>query len=98
MRIGPRAREALPGCRDAVGTITQTVAVAVVVVLTVGVVVVLRSVAEHLWEGFRFGLDGHAFTNLLSEARLTSMIAEIMASIRRLLVIRAEAADFVAWF
>lgn len=103
----------------AVRRLEQAIAVAVVVVLTLGVILVLRSVAVHLWEGFRYGLDGHALTNLLSEALLTLMIAEIIASvaslfesreldarpllviaiiasIRRLLVISAEAADFVA--
>ncbi len=103
----------------AVRKLEQIIAVAVVVVLTLGVILVLRNAVLHLWEGFRFGLDGYELTNLLSEALLTLMIAEIIssvaslfekheldarplliigiiASIRRLLVISAEAADFVA--
>lgn len=103
----------------AVRLLEQAIAAAVVAVLALGVVLVLVNVVVHLWEGFRYGLDGYDLTKLLSEALLALMIAEIIssvgslfehreldpkpllvigiiASIRRLLVISAEAADFVA--
>jgi len=109
----------MPSVTIIVRRIEQLIAGAVVIVLSLGVILVLRNTVVHLIDGFRYGLDGYALTNLLSEALLTLMIAEIIssvaslfttrkldaqpllvigiiASIRRLLVISAEAADFVA--
>ncbi len=59
----------------------QVIAAAVVAVLAFGVVLVLVNVVGHLWNGFRFGLDGYDLTKLLSEALLALMIAEIISSV-----------------
>jgi|GEM_PF-726789 len=103
----------------AIRIVEQGIAALVILVLIVGVLLVLWNVAVQMAAGFRTGLDDYGLTQLLSQALLALMIAEIIssvsslferrvldaipllvigiiASIRRLLVISAEAANFVA--
>mgnify|MGYP006282819351 CR=1 FL=1 len=103
----------------AIRIVEQGIAALVILVLIVGVLLVLWNVAVQMAAGFRTGLDDYGLTQLLSQALLALMIAEIIssvsslferrvldaipllvigviASIRRLLVISAEAANVVA--
>lgn len=102
-----------------VGFIEQGIAAVVVVMLVVGVLMVFWNVLTELGSGFPGGLGEHGLTEILSQALLALMIAEIIssvasfferrrlnagpllvigiiASIRRLLVISAEAANYVS--
>ena len=118
----PGGREPEPGTTAllrAISVVEQGIAALVVLVLVLGVLLVLWNVATQIASGFRTGLDDYGLTQLLSQALLALMIAEIIssvsslferrvldaipllvigiiASIRRLLVISAEAANFVA--
>lgn len=102
-----------------VGIIEQGIAAVVVLLLVVGVLMVFWDVVMDLGRAFPSGLGEHGLTEVLSQALLALMIAEIIssvasfferrslnagpllvigiiASIRRLLVISAEAANFVS--
>lgn len=118
----PGGEEPPPGTTPmlrAIGFVEQGIAALVILVLVLGVLLVLWNVAVQIAGGFRTGLDDYGLTQLLSQALLALMIAEIIssvsslferrvldaipllvigviASIRRLLVISAEAANFVA--
>ncbi len=100
-------------------TIERLIAAVVVVMLIVGVLLILWDVGVGIWRGLGTGSGDFGLTNLLSQALLALMIAEIIgsvaalleggvldpvpllvigiiASIRRLLVISAEAANVLA--
>ena len=113
---GPRRLDVI---HMGVGFIEQGIAAVVVLLLVAGVLMVFWDVVMNLGRALPGGLGEHGLTEVLSQALLALMIAEIIssvasfferrrlnagpllvigiiASIRRLLVISAEAANFVS--
>lgn len=75
--------EATPLLR-AIRIVEQGIAALVILVLIVGVLLVLWNVAVQMAAGFRTGLDDYGLTQLLSQALLALMIAEIISSVSSL--------------